>query len=92
MFQGFDDNYEIISYLFKESTFILILVVISIVLYFHKYTYPKEHGTDAFEELIISKVKEIKEKFDTSNKENIRKILEQQGIQEQYIKEIMKKL
>ncbi len=72
--------------------FILIIVVISIVLYFHKYTYPIEHETDAFEELIQSKVQEIKEKYDTTNIDEIKKILEQQGIKEEYIKEIIKKL
>jgi hypothetical protein len=69
-----------------------ILIIISILLFVMYIEKQFHNENDKFSEIVIDKRKEIMTKYNTSDPNVIRKHLQSEGINEKYIKEILKKL
>ncbi|MBN2367528.1 thrombospondin type 3 repeat-containing protein [Candidatus Woesearchaeota archaeon] len=70
---------------------LIVLFVISIVVILKKGKDTAKEK-EAYDQVLLSKIEQIKKEYSTEDPEQIRKILEQQGTKEEFIEEIMKKL
>ncbi len=68
---------------------ILIAIILGVVLIKTKFEFVKE---DKMDEIIKSKIKEVKEKYKTDDPEEIKTLLKGQGINEEYIDGVLKRL